>query len=118
MSEQTEVSFDTALMMALHADAQKELNELPTPAQLKERIYVIFTNTARDQLVILTTKVNNNYKFLVFHAFLHMHLCESIFTIIYAHPFLYWGARFLSQTLIFHYSLLYHTKYMDSIYSV
>ena len=37
MSEQTEVSFDTALMMALHADAQKELNELPTPAQLKER---------------------------------------------------------------------------------
>jgi len=37
MSERTEVSFDTALMMALHADAQKELNELPTPAQLKER---------------------------------------------------------------------------------
>ena len=37
MSEQTEVSFDTALMMAIHADAQKELNELPTPAQLKER---------------------------------------------------------------------------------
>ena len=37
MSERTEVSFDAALMMALHADAQKELNELPTPAQLKER---------------------------------------------------------------------------------
>ena len=37
MSEQTEVSFDTALMMALHADAQKELNELPTPTQLKKR---------------------------------------------------------------------------------
>ena len=37
MSEQTEVSFDTALMMALHADAQKELDELPSPAQLKER---------------------------------------------------------------------------------
>ena len=37
MSEQTEVSFDTALMMALRADAQKELDELPTPAQLKER---------------------------------------------------------------------------------
>ena len=37
MSEQTEVSFDTALMMAIHADAQKELNALPTPAQLKER---------------------------------------------------------------------------------
>ena len=37
MSEKTEVSFDTALMMALHADAQKELDELPSPAQLKER---------------------------------------------------------------------------------
>ena len=37
MSEWTEVSFDAALMMALRADAQKELDELPTPAQLKER---------------------------------------------------------------------------------
>ena len=37
MSERTEVSFDAALMMALRADAQKELDELPTPAQLKER---------------------------------------------------------------------------------
>ena len=37
MSERTEVSFDVALMMALRADAQKELDELPTPAQLKER---------------------------------------------------------------------------------
>ena len=37
MSERAEVSFDAALMMAIHADAQKELNELPTPAQLKER---------------------------------------------------------------------------------
>ena len=36
MSERTEVSFDAALMMALRADAQKELDELPTPAQLKE----------------------------------------------------------------------------------
>ena len=36
MSERTEVSFDAALMMALHTDAQKELDELPTPAQLKE----------------------------------------------------------------------------------
>ena len=35
MSERTEVSFDAALMMALRADAQKELDELPTPAQLK-----------------------------------------------------------------------------------
>ena len=32
-----EVSFDAALTMALRADAQKELDELPTPAQLKER---------------------------------------------------------------------------------
>lgn len=37
MSERTEVSFDAALMMALRADAQKELDELPNPAQLKER---------------------------------------------------------------------------------
>ena len=35
MSERTEVSFDAALMMVLRADAQKELDELPTPAQLK-----------------------------------------------------------------------------------
>ena len=37
MSERAEVSFDAALMMALRADAQKELDELPTPAQLEER---------------------------------------------------------------------------------
>jgi hypothetical protein len=37
VSERTEISFDAALMMALRADAQKELDELPTPAQLKER---------------------------------------------------------------------------------
>ena len=37
MSDRTEISFDAALMMALRADAQKELDELPTPAQLKER---------------------------------------------------------------------------------
>ena len=30
-----------------------------------------------------------------------MHLCESIFTIIYAHPFLYWGARFFESNAIF-----------------
>ena len=36
MSERTEVSFDAALMMALRTDAQKELDELPTPAQLKD----------------------------------------------------------------------------------
>ena len=35
MSERTEVSFDAALMMALRADAQKELDELPSPAQLR-----------------------------------------------------------------------------------
>ena len=34
MSERAEVSFDAALMMALRADAQKELDELPSPAQL------------------------------------------------------------------------------------
>ena len=37
MSERTEVSFDAALMMALRTDAQQELDELPSPAQLKER---------------------------------------------------------------------------------
>ena len=37
MSERTEISFDAAVMMALRADAQKELDELPTSAQLKER---------------------------------------------------------------------------------
>ena len=37
MSERTEISFDAALTMALRADAQKELDELPTPEQLKER---------------------------------------------------------------------------------
>lgn len=37
MSERAEVSFDAALMMALRADAQKELDELPSLAQLKER---------------------------------------------------------------------------------
>ena len=43
MSERTEVSFDAALMMALRADAQKELDELPTPAQLKE----LYPDTSR-----------------------------------------------------------------------
>ena len=37
MSEQTNISFEAALMIALRADAQKELDELPSPAQLKER---------------------------------------------------------------------------------
>ena len=47
MSERTEVSFDAALMMALRADAQKELDELPTPAQLKERYPDTFRWDAR-----------------------------------------------------------------------
>ena len=38
MSERTDISFDAALMMALRADAQKELDTLPTPEQL-ERLY-------------------------------------------------------------------------------
>ena len=36
MSERTEVSFDAALMMALRADAQRELDSLPTPKQFEE----------------------------------------------------------------------------------
>ena len=41
MSERTEISFDAALMMALRADAQKELDELPTPAQLKDATRIL-----------------------------------------------------------------------------
>ena len=33
MSEQTNISFEAALMIALRADAQKELDTLPTPEQ-------------------------------------------------------------------------------------
>ena len=47
MSERTEVSFDAALMMALRADAQKELDELPSPAQLMERYPDTFRWDAR-----------------------------------------------------------------------
>ena len=47
MSERTEVSFDAALMMALRADAQRELDELPTPAQLEERYPDTFRWDAR-----------------------------------------------------------------------
>lgn len=36
MSEQTNISFEAALMIALRADAQKELDTLPTPEQLEE----------------------------------------------------------------------------------
>ena len=36
MSEQTDISFEAALMIALRADAQKELDTLPTPEQLEE----------------------------------------------------------------------------------
>ena len=47
MSERAEVSFDAALMMALRADAQKELDELPTPAQLEKRYPDTFRWDAR-----------------------------------------------------------------------
>ena len=36
MAEPSKKSFDAALMMALCADAQKELDTLPTPEQLEE----------------------------------------------------------------------------------
>ena len=52
MSEWTEVSFDAALMMALRADAQKELDELPTPAQLEERYPDTFQWDARLQAAL------------------------------------------------------------------
>jgi len=35
VSERTEISFEVALMMALRADAQKELDELPIPPQIR-----------------------------------------------------------------------------------
>jgi hypothetical protein len=47
VSERTEISFDAALMMALRADAQKELDELPTPAQLEKRYPDTFRWDAR-----------------------------------------------------------------------
>ena len=52
MSERAEVSFDAALMMALRADAQKELDELPTPAQLEERYPDTFRWDARLQAAL------------------------------------------------------------------
>lgn len=36
MSERTDISFDAALMMALRADAQRELDSLPTPKRFEE----------------------------------------------------------------------------------
>ena len=36
MSERTDISFDAALMMALRADAQRELDSLPTPSSLRK----------------------------------------------------------------------------------
>ena len=43
MSERTDISFDAALMMALRADAQRELDSLPTPKQFEE----IFPDTSQ-----------------------------------------------------------------------
>lgn len=43
MSERADISFDTALMMAFRADAQRELDTLPTPTQLEE----IYPDTSR-----------------------------------------------------------------------
>ena len=54
MSERTEISFDAALMMALRADAQKELDELPTPAQLEERYPDTFRWDARLKAAVYT----------------------------------------------------------------
>ena len=43
MSDRTDISFDAALMMALRIDAQKDLDTLPTPAQLEE----LYPDTSR-----------------------------------------------------------------------
>ena len=43
LSERTDISFDAALMMALRIDAQKEMDTLPTPAQLEE----LYPDTSR-----------------------------------------------------------------------
>ena len=53
MSDRTEVSFDAALTMALRADAQKELDELPTPAQLKELYPVISPEFPCEQYILI-----------------------------------------------------------------
>lgn len=44
MSERTDISFDAALMMALRADAQRELDSLPTPKQFEEIHFQIRPN--------------------------------------------------------------------------
>ena len=41
MSERTEVSFDAALMMALRADAQKELDELQLQHSLRNATRIL-----------------------------------------------------------------------------
>lgn len=41
MSERTEISFDAALMMALRADAQKELDELQLRHSLKNATRIL-----------------------------------------------------------------------------
>ena len=47
MSERTDISFDAALMMALRADAQRELDSLPTPKQFEE----IYPDTSHIEVV-------------------------------------------------------------------
>lgn len=37
MKDEPKISFDAALLMALHADAKQEISELPTQKELKER---------------------------------------------------------------------------------
>lgn len=36
MKDEPKITFDAALLMALHADAKQEISELPTPKELKE----------------------------------------------------------------------------------
>ena len=36
MSERTDISFDAALMMELRADAQREMESIPTPKQFED----------------------------------------------------------------------------------
>ena len=43
MSERTDISFDAALMMALRADAQRELDTLPT----QKHFYKIYPDTSQ-----------------------------------------------------------------------
>ena len=61
MSERTDISFDAALMMALRADAQRELDSLPTPKQFEE----IYSDTSQwDERMTVALKKKKHHPVL------------------------------------------------------